>query len=86
VAWTRGDGGLGRRAGVPRPINGGYDCVAACVLGRDSLSVELSKPLYGRKDIEGFRIKLALSDEERDVLAAGLRKVFRDAPVLKIVT
>ena len=67
-------------------INGvGYDCIKACVLGRDRLDVELSKPIDRRKEIEGFHVELALSDEQRKSLAAGLRQVFRDAPVLKVM-
>jgi hypothetical protein len=66
-------------------INGGYDCIKACVLGRERLEVELSKPIDRHKDIEGFHVKLALSDEQRESLAAGLRQVFRDAPVLKVM-
>jgi hypothetical protein len=41
-------------------INGGYDCIKACVLGRERLEVELSKPIDRHKDIEGFHVKLAL--------------------------
>src|SRR5262245_8567034 len=63
-------------------INGGYDCIKTCVLRRERLEVELSKPIDPRKDIEGFHVKLALSDEQLRSLAAGLRQVFRDAPVL----
>ena len=66
-------------------INCGYDCIKACVLGRDRLDVELSKPIDRRKEIEGFHVELALSDEQRESLAAGLRQVFRDAPVLKVM-
>ena len=58
-------------------INGGYDCIKACVLRRERLEVELSKPIDRHKDIEGFHVKLALSDEQRESLAAGLRQVSR---------
>jgi hypothetical protein len=66
-------------------INGGYDCVKACTLGRDSLDVELTKPIDRRKEIGGFRVALALSGEQWESLAAGLKKVFRDSPVLKVM-
>jgi hypothetical protein len=67
-------------------INSDYDCINACTLGRDRLDVELTKPIDRRKEIERFPIELALSDEQRESLAAGLRKVFRETPVLKIAT
>jgi hypothetical protein len=66
-------------------INGGYDCIRACILRRDHLEVELSKPLHRRKEIQGFRVELALPDEQWESLAAGLRSVFRDSPVLKVM-
>jgi hypothetical protein len=41
--------------------------------------------LIGRhKDIDGFHVQLALSKKEQEGLIAGLRLVFRDAPVLNI--
>ena len=66
-------------------INGGYGCIKACILGRERLEVELSKPINRNKDIEGFHVELSLSDEQREILAAGLRQVFRDGPVLKVM-
>ncbi len=66
-------------------INGEYDCIKACILGRDHLDVELSKPIDPHKKIERFHIELALSDKQRESLAAGLRRVFRGAPVLKVI-
>jgi hypothetical protein len=66
-------------------INGGYDCIKACVLDRNHLDVELSKPIDRRKEIEGFHVALALSGEQWESLAAGLKKVFRDSPVLKVM-
>src|SRR5262249_17385616 len=56
--------------------NSGCDCIKACVLGRDRLDVELSEPIDPGKEIDGFHIELALSDEQWRSLAAGLRVVF----------
>jgi hypothetical protein len=66
-------------------INGGYDCIKACTLGRDRLDVDLSKPIDRRKEIDGFHVALALSGEQWESLAAALKKVFRDSPVLKVM-
>jgi hypothetical protein len=35
-------------------INGAYDCINACVLGREHLDLDLSKPIDRGKEIEGF--------------------------------
>lgn len=53
-------------------------------MGPNCLDVELSKPI-GRSEIKGFHIELALSKEQLDDLIAGLRQVFRDAPILYIM-
>src|SRR5262245_55632810 len=66
-------------------INGGYDCIKACTLGRDRLDVDLSKLIDRRKEIEGFHVALGLSGEQWESLAAALKKVFRDSPVLKVM-
>jgi len=40
---------------APDQINGGYDCIKACVLGRHRLDLVLSKPIGRHKDMDGKR-------------------------------
>ncbi|MBO0764104.1 MAG: hypothetical protein J2P50_05895 [Hyphomicrobiaceae bacterium] len=66
-------------------INGGYDCIKPGIPCRNHLDVELTKPIDRRKEIDGFHVALALSGEQWESLAAGLRKVLRGSPVLKVI-
>lgn len=57
--------------------NGDYECVAACRLGPDLLSVDLSRQLGQLKSITGFDVALRISPEEYANVRSGLRRVFR---------
>lgn len=57
--------------------NGDYGCVAACRLGPDLLSVDLSRQLGHLKSITGFDVALRISPEQYALVRSGLRRVFR---------
>jgi hypothetical protein len=57
-------------------INSAYDTVSRCVLTRERLHVELSKPLDRAGIYKVFQIALRISDPQRNMLADGLRQVF----------
>jgi hypothetical protein len=58
--------------------NGGYECVAACRIDADLLSVDLAKQL-GRRlvSVTGFDVTLRLSPEQAETVRAGIRRLFR---------
>jgi hypothetical protein len=56
--------------------NGDYECIAACRLGPDLLSVDLSRQLGLLKSITGFDVILRISSEQHANVRSGLRRVF----------
>lgn len=57
--------------------NGDYGCVAACLLGRESLSVDLVRQLGALAGVTGFDVALQLSPDQWSAVREGLRRVFR---------
>jgi len=62
----------------------GYDCIARCVLTRDSLRVDLSKQLGALADVRGIDATIEVADSEYQRFLAGMRRVFRDTDLLTI--
>lgn len=62
-------------------INGAFNRVGRCRLGRTALAVDLSGPL-GRHliGVEGFDVDLAIDEDSYEVLRSGLIRVFRAMP------
>jgi hypothetical protein len=60
--------------------NGNYGCVAACRLGPESLSVDLSRQLGRLAGVTGFDVALRLGPDQFSAMRAGLRRVFRGIP------
>ena len=56
---------------------GDYECVAACRVGTDALSVDLSRQLGRLVGVTGFDVALRLGPDQLAALRAGLRRVFR---------
>lgn len=58
-------------------INSGYESVRSCTVSTEQLEVVLSRNLGNLRDVEGFRVKLALSPVEHEHLVRCLKAVFR---------
>ena len=57
--------------------NGDYECVGACRIGHESLSIDLSQPLGTLAGVTGFDVALRLTPEQMGAIRHGLRQVFR---------
>ena len=67
-------------------VNSAYDTVSTCVLARERLRVELSKPLDQAGIFRVFEIELRIADPQRDMLADGLRQVFAQKEEILTIT
>jgi hypothetical protein len=54
---------------------GDYGVVRECRLGRSMLSVDLSEPIGGIDEVEGFDVELAIDDECYERLRASLPRI-----------
>ena len=59
------------------PYVNGDDCVAACLLERDKLEVELSRPIGEGVKVEGFDVSLNLDYAAYAEFRDGLRWIFQ---------
>src|SRR5437868_15128672 len=57
--------------------NSGYGCVRECRLGRDRLSVDLSKQLGSLVGIQGFDVVLEIDDAAYEQIRTGMPGIFR---------
>lgn len=57
--------------------NGDYECVGACRIENETLSIDLTRPLGRLAGVTGFDVALRLTSEEIGVVRHGLRQVFR---------
>ncbi|AMV39061.1 Imm10 family immunity protein [Planctomyces sp. SH-PL62] len=58
-------------------LYGDYGLVAACRLGSDRLSVNLSRPIDELAGVEGFDVALSIDDESYENLREGLLRIFQ---------
>jgi hypothetical protein len=66
--------------------NGEYECVAACRIGSEMLSVDLSGPMGRLIGVTGFDVTLRLDPDRLSEVREGLRRIFRDQTHLLIET